>query len=187
MCDMSHTPWCYKCIAGCCSVVQCVAVCCRVLPCVAVCCSVLQCVAISTLVMKPVIQDDLQSNPVEIASSQNFSKVSSAVCLSRSICCCNSLQLTATQCNTRIITRSHLPTISQKSALQSFRMVLLVGELISENLLLRTRAIIWRSCYHYHDCCDSLQHTATHCNTLQHTATHCNTLQHTATHCNTLY
>ena len=46
---------------------------------------------------------------------------------------------------------------------------------------------------------DTLQHTATHCNTLQHTATHCNThtgargrleltdsLQHVATHCNTL-
>jgi len=36
------------------------------------------------------------------------------------------------------------------------------------------------------NCCNTLQHTATHCNTLQHTATHCNTLQHTATHRNTL-
>jgi len=35
-------------------------------------------------------------------------------------------------------------------------------------------------------CCNTLQHTATHCNTLQLTATHCNTLQHTATHCHTL-
>ena len=26
------------------------------------------------------------------------------------------------------------------------------------------------------ECCNTLQHTATHCNTLQHTATHCNTL-----------
>jgi len=30
------------------------------------------------------------------------------------------------------------------------------------------------------NCCNTLQHTATHCNTLQHTAT----LQHIATHCN---
>ena len=31
------------------------------------------------------------------------------------------------------------------------------------------------------DCCNTLQHTATHCNTLQHTAPLCTTLQHTAT------
>ena len=41
------------------------------------------------------------------------------------------------------------------------------------------------------DCCNTLQHTATHCNTIRDSATHpctdcCNTLQHTATHCNTM-
>ena len=36
------------------------------------------------------------------------------------------------------------------------------------------------------NCCNTLQHPATHCNTLQHAATHRNTLQHTTTHCNAL-
>jgi len=45
-----------------------------------------------------------------------------------------------------------------------------------------TRYILQHTATH----CNTLQHTASSCNTLQRTGTHCNTLQHTATHCNTL-
>jgi len=73
----------------------------------------------------------------------------------------DSLQRTATHCNTLQHTITHCSTLQH------------------------THSYVWGTWH------DSLQHTATHCNTLIHMCevrgvTHCNTLQHTATHCNTL-
>ena len=97
--------------------------------------------------------------------------------------CCNTLQHTATHCNT------HALACHPSSFLKEIRLTL----------------------YHTAPQCNTLQHAATHCNThalmspssfsrggcltlhlpaphcttLHHTAPHCNTLQHASTHCNT--
>jgi len=85
------------------------------------------------------------------------SRPSQKECTLRQACPnCNTLQHTATHCNTLHVTdaggvraRTKLPALQ-----------------------------------HLH--CSTLQHSATHCNTLQQSAIHCNILQHSATHCNTL-
>jgi len=78
---------------------------------------------------------------------------------------CNTLQQTASHCNTLQHTATHCNT---------------------RNTLQRTTThcnALQHTSTHY----NTLQHTATHCNALQHTATHYDTLQHNATHCNTLH
>jgi len=100
---------------------------------------------------------------------------------------CNTLQLTATHCNT----------------LQHTVCVHIIDILVVKHPV-DTRAD-QKDLYHLEGTaatrCNTLQHAATRCNTrihcnkersiqfwrsrLQHTTTYCNTLQHTATHCNT--
>ena len=85
---------------------------------------------------------------------------------------CNTLQHTATHCNTHLREQSR----------------------IARNAAANTQCVaVYCSVLHFVAvCCSVLQciavccsvpetEPATHCNTLQHTATHCNTLQHTAT------
>jgi len=76
---------------------------------------------------------------------------------------CNTLQHTATHCNT------HVP---------------LVVSILSASIQFKNSATSFMFVTS-----NTLQHTATHCNTLQHTRTvgsvESNTLQHTATSCNT--
>jgi len=78
----------------------------------------------------------------------------------------NTLQQTATHCNTHTLqhTTTHIRDLTQ---------VMWVGH-------------IGDTPQHNATHCNALQRTATHCNALQRTATHCNALHHTATHRNTL-
>jgi len=75
----------------------------------------------------------------------------------------NTLQHTATHCNSHCNSHCNTPSLSY------------------------TLPLICRNSLAFADAgYTTLQHTVTHCNSLQHTASHCNTLQHPATHCNTL-
>jgi len=89
----------------------------------------------------------------------------------------DSLQHTATHCNTLQHTATHCNTL-QHTATQTTMYIPLERSGEAKRRLVYE---YWQNRY-----CNTLQYTATHCNTLQHTATLCNTLQHTATHCNTL-
>jgi len=82
---------------------------------------------------------------------------------------CNTLQHTATHCNTWPIlqdTATHCNTGKSCCRCYAWTWMVSFGVLQAH--------------------CNTLQHTATHCNTLQHTATHCNTLQHGHPRCNCL-
>ena len=101
-------------------------------------------------------------------SVRNFAIVWAWKIETRSATQSNTLQHTATHCNTLLQrTATHWKNLSETSQLTG---------------LGRERLTLQHTATH----CNTLQHTATHCNTLQHTATHCNTLQHTATYYNTL-
>jgi len=78
-----------QCAAACCSVLQCAAVCCSVLQCAAVCCSVLQCVAVCC----SALQCGLDWFFFIYICSMTYSHMSRDTH-------CNSLQHTATHCNT---------------------------------------------------------------------------------------
>jgi hypothetical protein len=85
--------------------------------------------------------------------------------VSKEVLCCNTLQHTATHCNTlQERERQQRGALLQHTATHCSTLQHTARERASA-----------KRCF-----------VATHCNTLQHTATHCSTLQHTATHCNTL-
>jgi len=94
--------------------------------------------------------------------------------------CNNTLQHTATHCNTL----QHTHTQTQLSRVRAF-----------VNFTASYCNTLLHSAVYIHSHCNILQHTATHCTTQQHPAMHlhhdnthkhCNTLQHIAAYCNAL-
>jgi len=127
--------WCnVLCVAVCCSVLQCVAVCCSVLQCVAMCCSVLQWVAVCCSVLLQCI-----GLPKKRVNWHNMGIIFVPQVQTHR----NTLQHTATPCNTPIHVPQGLWGISQVSHCNTLQHI---------------------ATHRY-----TLQHPATHCNTLQHT------------------
>ena len=100
-----------QCVAVCCSVLQRVAVCCRVLQCVAVwlkvcaeevCCSMLQCVAVCCSVLHCVAVCCSAAKVICRGGLSRFLPLSLSLSALSLACTrdCNTLQHTATQCNT---------------------------------------------------------------------------------------
>jgi len=167
-----------QCVAVCCCVLLCVAVshprhvhwcdtwtiihavCCRVLQCAAVCCRALQRVAVSPNIF------------MDMTLGQSCVRRPTATYYYTLPTQCNSLQHTATHCNTlqRMCRETHSNILVHTP--DTLQLTETHG-----NIMQHTAT---------HVSGDSLQHTATHCNILQLSVTHGNTLQHTATtHCNT--
>jgi len=97
---------------------------------------------------------------------------------------CNSLQLTATHCNTHISVDEwgNADSCVLQHAATRCKLLQHIATLVS--LLTNEAVQILAFCMYI--CYNTLQTAAiTHCNTQQLPAAHC-TLQHTATHCNTL-
>ena len=121
-------------------------------------------------------------------------------------CTSNTLQLTATHCNSlqHTITNTQFGAKNehaQKSCFDLERFLCNTLQHTATHCLelqhihaLKSRLAILSASSETH--CSTLQHTATHksscdlehflCNTLQHTVPHCNTPQHTASPCNSL-
>jgi len=102
---------------------------------------------------------------------------------------CNTLQHTATHCNNSVwlwilwhegrMTATHCNTLQLNAT--HCKTLQHTASITSGTEFCGTK-VSWVQQTSTH--CNTMHHTATHCNILQHTATHCNTLQHTATHCN---
>jgi len=100
-----------------------------------------------------------------ITSTENGCSRGFAITIEQ-ICDFNTMQHTATRCNTRQHAALCYSTLQQPDQQSRFR-----------------RAV---GLPHPAFQCSTLHHTASHCSTLQHSATCCNTLHHTATYCNSL-
>ena len=117
----------------------------------------------------------------------------------------NTLQRTATHCNTLQYTSKKLQHIGKNHSIVDcvFRNFLFFANGTHCNAMQRTaahcnalqcsathcNALPWHLIVDYDFrifFSSPMRHPAAHCSALQHTATHCNTLQHTATHYNTL-
>jgi len=122
--------------------------------------------------------------------------------LTRAVYCCNTLQHTATHCNTLLycnIMCLHAFILPHSCCIllqHTATHCNAVQDTATHSNTLQRTATYGRTCAHCNRYCathcDKLQRadtltlamhlTARHCNTLQHTAIHCNTLQHTAPH-----
>jgi len=117
--------------------------------------------------------------------------------------CCNTLQHTATHCNTleRVWRGKGSTYVLHHTATHCNTLQLVWRDKGSTYVLQHTATYcnVFGESKAQHMCspsqwlidtaplCNALQHTAIRCNTLQHTATHCNTLHYTAPHCTTLH
>jgi len=141
-------------------VLQCVAVCCSVLQCVAVCCSVF----VWNVCMY--LQHTASHNGRTLQKEEPFPLTAPP---------CDTLQHTATYCNTLQHSATHNGNTLRKE--EPFPLTAThynaIQHTMEKHYKKKSRGV-------------SLQHTA-QCNTVQHSATQCNTVQHSATQCNTLH